>query len=301
MNSYYFNREEQHFSKKSKETSFPEHPLTVTLQITRRCNLKCIYCSESDFIPDLGLKEIKKMLENLKGVNRIIVAGGEPSSRNDLINILKLCKQNKFEIIALASNGVNINYNYAKKLAKYVDYIDITIDGPRHIHNKIRGEYDQIINGIMNIKKNRIEFSIVTVLLSKNKEYLQYIAQIVDCLGAKKWKILNPISKGRGKEIIHKRTISKEIQSLFEKLKRLKTELGWQTRIIMTDWEQIKEGHALLIHPNGDVVASPVWSKTSCIELIGNIKKENIQEIWKRYPYKRNHLNKYIEKSLLVC
>jgi len=300
MSEIKFDCSQQHFYLKGKKIEIPEYPLTVTLQISRVCNLHCIYCSESDLIQDPSLALINKMIKNLSGVNRIIISGGEPLLRQDLFSILEMCKNN-FNIVALASNAVNINLEIAKRLSNYVNYLDITIDGPRNIHNKIRGSYDKIVEGVWNLKKAGVEFSIVMVLLKENKEYVPYVAQIADTFGAKKLKILSPIPKGRGKTIVSKRLSSEEIRKLFNGLKKRKEKFGWDVRITLTDWEKIKEGHALLVHPNGDVVASPVWSRSSCIEYLGNILKEDIKEIWAKNPYKKNHVKKYIEKTLMVC
>lgn len=300
VNMIDFNRDEQHFYLKGDELVLPDCPLTVTLQITRRCNLNCIYCSESGFISDPSFEEIEKMIENLQGVNRIIISGGEPILRSDLFSILQLCRE-KFNIVAMASNATNIDVEIAKELSKYVDYIDVTIDGPRNIHNLIRGSYDKITQGIWNLKQASVEYSLVMVLLDENKDYISYVVQIADVLGAKKLKILSPIPKGRGKDIVSKRLTSLEIKELFNELVTKKNNMGSSVRITLTDWEQIREGHALLVHPNGDVVASPVWSKKGCIAHVGNILKEPIDMIWKQYPYKENHVNKYIEKTLMVC
>jgi len=300
MTYYKFNRKEQHFEKNVKELLIPEYPITITLQITRKCNLRCIYCSETGDYKELNLNELEILIKNLIGVNRIIVAGGEPTLRSDLIDILKICRDN-FEVVVLATNATKISSHFAKKIASHVDYVDVTIDGPRNIHNIIRGQYDDIIQGIWNLNTANIEFSIVTVLLSNNEESLPFIGQIVDTLGAKKWKILSPIPKGRGKSIINRKLNSNDILNIYNLLKDLKEKYGWKTRITITDWSRINEGHALLIHPNGDIVASPVWSNSSCISYVGNIMKENIQAIWSKYQYKENHLKKYIENTLLVC
>ncbi|MEA3229658.1 MAG: radical SAM protein [archaeon] len=300
MDKIRFNRKEQHFCLGEKKQSVSDHPLTVTLQITRKCDLHCIYCSESGHIPEPSGNRLAEMIENLNGVDRIIISGGEPTLHKDLFSVLKLCKKN-FNIVAMASNAINIDLGLAKKLSGYVDYIDVTIDGPRNIHNKIRGSYDRIIRGLWNLKQAGVEFSIVAVLLEENKEHMPYIAQIADTLGAKKLKILSPIPKGRGKTIVSKRLGSEEIVELFENLKKKKESLGWNVRITMTDWEMIREGHALLIHPDGEVVASPVWTKESCVESLGNILDGPVKQIWDRYPYKKNHIKKYIEKTLMVC
>lgn len=295
MENFSFDLKKQHFRLKSTELYIPDYPLTVTLQITRKCNLKCIYCSESEYIPDPPLNKIFKMIKNLKGVPRIIVSGGEPTLRSDLIPILKECKKN-FDIVALASNCTQFN----EEQFDYLDYIDVTIDGPRKIHNRIRGSYEDIINGIWKLKEYNQEFSIVMVILEQNKNYLPYIAHMADSIGANKLKILCPIPKGRGKKVIQNKISSKEIISIAKDLKIKKEEFGWKIHISLTNWERIGEGHAILIHPNGDLVASPVWTKENCLDYIGNILNESIKELWLNYPYKTNHVNKYIEKTLII-
>ena len=300
MTNINFDYNWQHFYLTNDNLIIPEYPLTVTLQITRKCNISCIYCSESEFIPDPSTENLEKIIENMNGVSRVIISGGEPTLRKDLVHILECCN-NTFDIVAMACNAVNIDSKLIQDISKYVNYLDVTIDGPRNIHNGIRGSYDKIMQSLWNLKKEGIDFSIVMVLLEENKDYISYVAQIADVLGAKKLKILSPIPKGRGKNILSKRLSSKKIRELFDDLKKMKETLGWNVRITLTDWEYIDEGHALLIHPNGDVVASPVWSKESCIDYVGNILEDNIKNIWDVYQYKNNHVKKYVEKTLLVC
>lgn len=300
MDKIRFDHKKQHFVLEDEELIIPEYPLTATLQITRKCNLSCIYCSESEFIPDPSTEEIREMIKNLQGVKRIIIAGGEPTLRQDLFSILEMCEDN-FDVVAMATNAVYVDLEFTRKLSKDFNYADVTIDGPKKIHDKIRGSYDKTIQGLWNLKQAGVEFSMVMVLLEENRDYVSYVAQIADVLGAKKLKILSPIPKGRGKSIISKKISSLEIRELFNELKNKKETFGWNVRITLTDWENIKEGHALLVHPNGDVVASPVWSKEPCIDYIGNILEENIKVIWAKYPYKENHVKKYVERTLMVC
>jgi MoaA/NifB/PqqE/SkfB family radical SAM enzyme len=295
-----FDHEQQHFRQSGEEITIPEYPLTVTLQVTRKCNLRCVYCSEPEQIPEPSLKELEHMIGNLRGVKRIIVSGGEPTLRSDLLSILKTCSKT-FEIVALSSNGTLIDWAMARGLLKYVDYVDVTIDGPRKIHDGMRGSYDEVIAALRTLNHVGMEFSIVMVLLQDNKEYISYVAQTSDVLGAKKMKILAPIPKGRGKDVQSKTLTSQEINELFDTLRKQKQAAGWNVRITMTDWKRIKEGHALLIHPDGDVVASPVWSNPLCVERVGSVMKENIKDVWSRYRFKENHVRKYIERSLLVC
>lgn len=276
-------------------------PLSVSLQVTRSCNLKCSYCSEAGEVKPPSLTEIEKMISNLSGVKRIILTGGEPLIRNDFLDIVKYARKLPFEIIALATNGVLVGPDIANELASLVDYVDVTIDGPRKLHNRIRGEYDAVIRGVETLKDAGLPFSLVTVLYRDNADGILYTCQIADVLGAKKLKIMLPIPKGRGRNIVDKALNSDEIQAIFHDIRLEKESNGWTSRITLTDWSKVGEGHAILVHPNGEVVASPVPSEEECVTRLGNILRDNIESIWDRYPYKQNHLNKYSEKTLNVC
>jgi len=297
---YKFNYAGQHFLLESEETLIPDFPLTVTLQINRACNLKCVYCSEYQYFDEMSIEDVRKAVNNLYGINRIIISGGEPLLHKNLIDILKLCRE-KFDVVALATNAVLLTLNDAIEIVKYIDYFDVTIDGTRKIHNEIRGEFDGIIDGIRNISNANGEFSVVSVLFNKNKDSIIQVATIADTLGAKKLKILCPIPKGKGINIVGERLSQEQNQEIYNSLVEAKNTFGYNLKILMTDWDKIKEGHAILIHPDGKVVASPVWTKENCIDIIGNIYANSIKEIWEDYPYKINHVNKYIEKTMMVC
>lgn len=299
-----FDKKEHHFYVSPKTNLYKiklEFPLSVSLQITRDCNLNCVYCSETDGIPNAPITTIKEMVSGLRGVKRIIVTGGEPLMKKDLIEVLKYIKETQFENISLATNGVLVNPYVAENLAGLVDYVDVTIDGPRKIHNVIRGEYDVVMNGIKMLSNAGVAFSLVTVLFKKNAESILYICQLADALGAKKLKIVTPIAKGRGKEVNSELLSSDQLFTTFQRVKSEKERNGWLVRIALTDWNKVGEGHAILIHPNGDAVASPVPSQEKCVLLLGNILEESIGSIWKKYPYKENHLKKYLERTLYVC
>ena len=299
-----FDKREHHFYASPKarlDSAMLKFPLSISLQITRDCNLSCDYCSEIGDIPAPSITTIRKMISDLYEVKRIILTGGEPLMRDDLVQVVAYAKELQFETVSLATNGVLIRPDLAQNLADLVDYVDVTIDGPRSIHNKIRGEYDAVIGGIKILQNVGIAFSIVTVLYRENVDSILHTCQIADVLGAKKLKIVPPIGKGKGMNVISQSLSSDELLATFQKIRSEKERNGWMPRITLTDWNKVGEGHAILVHPNGDVVASPVPSKENCVQLLGNILEEKIESMWKRYPYKENHLNKYIEKTLYVC
>ena len=208
-----------------------DKPLSLTFQLTRNCNLKCVYCSEPPGIKSLKFQTMKEMIDKLAGMRRIIFSGGEPMQYPYFWEILEYA-QGKFEKIVLSTNACLIKRDEAARLKDLVDYIDVTVDGPRYQHNIIRGQYDNVMRGLMNISLEQIPLSVICVYLPQNKDSIQYIAQTGDLLNAIKVKILTPIPKGRSIDLFQDFITGKEIDDLAEYLEKEKLRNGWQTRII---------------------------------------------------------------------
>jgi hypothetical protein len=60
-------------------------PLSVILQVTKRCNFDCNFCSETLQLPDPTLAELDEIRANLTGVRRVFLSGGEPLLRRDFV------------------------------------------------------------------------------------------------------------------------------------------------------------------------------------------------------------------------
>lgn len=240
------------------------------------------------------------LIDRLAGLERVIIAGGEPTLRKDLPELARRLSK-KVKVVAMASNSVLVSEALAKELRSSLTYVDVTVDGTKETHNKIRGEYDKVLAGIGNFVSAGVDVSLVTVLLAENVQDILYVCNLADELHAKKLKILTPIRKGRGQNIVSHALDSSELGNLYRFIKDEKQKAGWKVRITITDWGLVDEGHALLVHPDGDVVASPVPSNPNCIMKVGNLKENDLDAIWTNYPYKENHLRKYLEETLYVC
>jgi len=275
-------------------------PLSATFQVTRRCNLRCIYCSENALIKEPTSEFLHFLIDRMRGLERVIIAGGEPTLRPDLA-VLAEHLSKTVRIVAMASNSVLVTEKLAHDLSESLSYVDVTVDGTRGTHNKIRGQYDRVLAGIRNFVEAGVDVSLVTVLLRDNVSDILHVCDLADELHAKKLKILTPIRKGRGKRMVSRALDSIELKDLFNMIREEKHSKGWRVRITITDWGLVDEGHALLVHPDGDVVASPVPSMPNCIKIIGNLQENDLEWIWQNYPYKENHTRKYLEETLYVC
>ncbi|MEC5395251.1 radical SAM/SPASM domain-containing protein [Bergeyella sp. RCAD1439] len=187
--------------KISDSTDFNDEYFMLTINSTMNCNFKCWYCYETH-IKDSRLDEIvskkiilfiKNLLDNKTKIKNLNIQwfGGEPLLyfNKSILPILgeidSICK--KREVIlsnGFTTNGLLITQKILNDCKKYlVDHFQITLDGHRDRHNKVRnisktkGSYDEIVENIKLCVKN--EFN-VTVRINISEETVNDLLQIIN-------------------------------------------------------------------------------------------------------------------------
>lgn len=102
--SIFYNKSSCRFEMGQGEVIPNELPLSVILQVTRHCNFSCVFCSETEKMADSTLEEMQRMRDNLCGVPRIYLSGGEPLLRKDLPEVLDMFYSSF--IVGLPTNAV---------------------------------------------------------------------------------------------------------------------------------------------------------------------------------------------------
>lgn len=272
-------------------------PLSVILQVTRRCNFDCDFCSETTRMRDPSLKELDEIRLNLLGTPRIFLSGGEPLLRRDFVEIVEMFRD---FIIGVPTNAVR-GTQLAPKLAGKVSFVNVGLEGPRATTNRVRGDYDKILKGIFSFKEAGLPLSLSAVVLRSTIQALPYTYQIADVIGAGKLKLIMPIRKGNGLFLPEDEFLMPdESDKLFGRLVALKELHRWTPSLRMTTWTPQTEGYSILVYPNGETYAWPVYDAEDKVLLLGNLHEVNIREIWKAYPFKKNHYRKYLGKSIMV-
>jgi sulfatase maturation enzyme AslB (radical SAM superfamily) len=141
--------------------------------ITSVCNLKCSFCyyySESDkkIADSKSDEEYISFFNNEKAnnVHSVFLTGGEPSLKQNLLQAADSIFSNVFII----SNGI------IKIAANIKCKIFVSLDGPKDIHNKLRGVncFDKIIKNISSDKR----VIIASTLSLNNYQYIEEIYSI---------------------------------------------------------------------------------------------------------------------------
>lgn len=143
-------------------------PNLIIICPTYACNLKCVYCFESETqkTPGIMTKAVmQKAFETIEILNqgkkelpKIILFGGEPLLRRKrqiqiLEDILRECKDRNYSV-KIITNGVELEY-FCDLIGHYDGGdLQVTLDGPKKIHDKRRifadgsGSFDKIVRGI---------------------------------------------------------------------------------------------------------------------------------------------------------
>ncbi len=122
------------------------------IDVTNRCNLRCPICfanaAVSKSLYEPTYEEIRSMLRNLRD-NRpvptpaIQYAGGEPTVRKDIVDLVKLAREEGFSHTQIATNGIKLakDPNLAKDLkAVPLNTVYLQFDGiTEEPYIKIRG------------------------------------------------------------------------------------------------------------------------------------------------------------------
>jgi MoaA/NifB/PqqE/SkfB family radical SAM enzyme len=284
-----------------------DRPLSVIYQVTRRCNFDCNFCSETMQLKDPTLEQIASIQRNLAGVPRVFLSGGEPLLRRDFVEIVDIFKDH---IVAVPTNATR-GHLMAPKLAGKVSFINVGLEGPRNTTNRVRGDYDKVMRGIMAFRQAGLPLSISAVVLRSLLPSLAFTYQIADILEAGKVKLIHPIRKGNGLHLDDSEFLTlEESGELFSSLEAMANEHGWTPGLRMTTWTRETEGYSILVYPDGSTWSWPVYGGLAergeqggtedKVAYLGDLKEEPITEIWKRYTFKLNHLRKYLGKSISV-
>ena len=183
-------------------------PRVMAVELTRRCNLKCIHCraTASETAPEgeLSTEEYKALIDNVTTFASpiLILTGGEPLLRKDLYEIAEYASGKGLRV-AVSTNGTLVDEEVAEKLvASGVKSASISIDGSTaEIHDDFRqqpGAFDASIKGMKILQDAGINVQVNTSLTKRNMHDLEDIFDLVKKIDAWAWHVFMLVPTGRG-------------------------------------------------------------------------------------------------------
>jgi radical SAM protein with 4Fe4S-binding SPASM domain len=151
-------------------------PLSVHLDITYRCNERCIHCYlDHDDRGEMTTEEIRSLLDQLAdaGVFFLTLSGGEVLMRRDFFEIVEHARGLLFNV-KIKTNGVMIREAEARRIRELgVEQIQISVYSHRpEVHDaitKLPGSLRRTIEAIRFLKSCGLKVTVANVLMTGNQ------------------------------------------------------------------------------------------------------------------------------------
>ncbi len=222
------------------------------------------------------------------------VTGGEPFLRRDFFTILSELSCKGFDVFIL-SNGTLIGRDQAATLAELeVKGVQVSIEGPEHIHDSIRGpgSFSSSIKGIRNLLEAGIPVTLNTTLSGMNAAGFRDVIDLAASLGVQRVGFSRLVPTGRGGDLLNTMLSPDVLKDLYNDLFSFDT---GGLRLVTGDpvasqSRKHPEYDDESPFPSGGCAAGvsgltilPDGTVTPCRRLpvpIGNVKKDSLREIW---------------------
>ena len=186
----------------------------VAWEITRSCNLFCAHCRASAaygrYEGELSTEECFHLIDEILEVGKpiIILSGGEPLIRQDVLQIAKYAVTRGLKVV-MGSNGTLITEETAAKLRDVpISRLGISLDFPiAKLQDNFRGKagaFEAAIAGIANTRRAGIEVQINSTITKLNVSYLNELLSLALKVGAIAFHpfLLVPTGRGKGLESV---------------------------------------------------------------------------------------------------
>jgi len=167
-------------------------PLSVQLDLTYRCNERCVHCYlDHDDHGEMTTAEIKDLLDQMAdaGVFYLTISGGEILMRRDFFEILEHARARTF-CVKLKTNGVLIRKKEAERLRELgVETVQISIYSHRaEVHDaitKMPGSFRQSIDAVRFLRMQGLTVTMANVLMTQNANDYMSVRALAAELDAK--------------------------------------------------------------------------------------------------------------------
>ncbi len=299
-------------------------PITLQLEITYACNLKCIMCYNNSGLgkrrPELSDTQWMRVAEEAcdNGLLEAIISGGEPLLRKDLVfRLLDLFSKHNVHL-HLVTNGFYLTPEIARRLAEYqYGFLQVSIDGhTAAIHDRVRGvpgSWERATRGLELLTSRGVFCRVAHTAVKFSYRHVGELIDLAIALGARAAIVGRVLAQGRGSGS------SAEDELLLDEREEAEY---WQicdeVNLSRGKYIQFLHGHdsahalveshtqpnwAAVIRPNGDV-------RIGCIApfVFGNAAEEGLINVWNngvkqgfRHPAVVSYIKEVIQDGELAA
>ena len=292
-------------------------PARADLALTYQCNNKCSFCYVGERkMEEINTENWKKIINELWkiGVPSVIFTGGEPTLRNDLVELIGSAKE---FVTGLITNGRNLSPELCSELYKaQLDYVQVSIESSdKNVHDKmvgVEGAWQETVAGIRHALKSKLIVTTNTTLTLLNINGFKDTIKLIQSLGVTNIACNSLICSGSGCMAIKDSGLNEdELQAALidakEFAKTLGIDLQWYSPTCYLRLNPIDLGFGIkscsaakynvTIEPNGDVIPCQSWFE----QKMGNILKDNWITIWDAPYAKSIREGKFVPENCSNC
>lgn len=294
-------------------------PLTVTWEVTNRCNLACTHCLSAsgpwfDGTGELSLAEACAVVDQLAEarVFQIHFGGGEPFIYPGFMDLLRHAQSRGFCCLCISTNGSLLNAERIAELDKMGGiYLQLSLDGAAEAEcDAIRGAgvYRKVIRALERLKDTSVVRTLNFVYCRENAHQLAAMLALAQHYGAA-LRVTRLKPSGRGADTYERlRPTRAQMASLHGWLGRNPEVLTGDTFFHLNAFGGTPVGGfqfcgagkmTALIVPNGDVFPC-AFTQTDNF-MAGNVKKASFVEIWQDSTVFNEIFRKPVEGACAGC
>jgi len=252
--------------------------------LTNACNLRCSHCfmkSGQKLRNELSLDEWKRILKEFhnEGGEYVTFTGGEPLMNPNFDEIVKFASSQGLTVTVL-SNGILWNKDKIQSLSKYIDEVQISIDGVDETTNAVvrgEGHFERVVNTVVDFANNDVRTSVATTFTFQNLQnnignrYCDFVERI-------KSRCHSPVFFKLSKKVLNGRSTyytEDENKKYFHRIVEIEKQLDPNSSL-----SNFMEGHTpnlverncgfggISIGPDGEIY---FCNRTSEVESYGNV------------------------------
>ena len=268
-------------------------PLSVQLDLTYRCNERCVHCYlDHDDHGEMTTAEIKDVLRQLAdaGVFFLTLSGGEVLVRRDFFEIVESARSLLFNV-KVKTNGVLISEHGACRLAD-LGVEDVQLSVYSHlasVHDgitKLPGSFARTVNAVARLKAAGIKVTIANILMRQNFADHDGVRRLALDMGVHYTvdPTITPMMDG-DRSILQHRISGDELEEVFRNADLVGDVEEFCAPPLPVD-DDVRDGlpcsaghTACYISPYGQVFPC-VQFPLSC----GNVRQQSFIEIWHNSP-----------------
>ncbi len=270
-------------------------PLSVQVDVTYRCNERCVHCYlDHNDHGEMTTAEIKDLLDQLAaaGVFFLVFSGGEVFLRRDFFELLEYARSLLFSV-KVKTNAVMIRENEADRLAELgLDGVQISVYSHRpEVHDgitKLPGSLKRTLAGARLLCERGVKVIFANVLMRQNADDYPAVRSLALEMGAEFTidPTITPMMDGK-RGVLALNIREAELQQVFHD----ETLVGSAEEFCAPPSGPLEEQDASMTLPcsagHTACYVSPYGDVYPCVQFplpTGNVRQQKFIDIWRDSP-----------------